>query len=69
MSRYIYINKCIYILTNVKEPDFLKIKNDYYISVTIFVLCLHSFYGGVRRGHDRMVVGFTTAYAISAYHH
>jgi len=22
-----------------------------------------------RRGHDRMVVGFTTTYAISAYHH
>jgi hypothetical protein len=22
-----------------------------------------------RRGRDRMVVGFTTAYAISAYHH
>jgi len=21
------------------------------------------------RGHDRMVVGFTTSYAISAYHH
>jgi hypothetical protein len=25
--------------------------------------------GGGRRGHDRMVVGFTTTYAISAYHH
>jgi 6-phosphogluconate dehydrogenase len=24
---------------------------------------------GSRRGRDRMVVGFTTAYAISAYHH
>jgi hypothetical protein len=22
-----------------------------------------------RRGHDRMVVGFTTTYAVSAYHH
>jgi len=22
-----------------------------------------------RHGHDRMVVGFTTTYAISAYHH
>ena len=22
-----------------------------------------------RRGHDRMVVGFTTTYAISTYHH
>jgi hypothetical protein len=24
---------------------------------------------GGRRGHDRMVVGFTTTYEISAYHH
>jgi hypothetical protein len=24
---------------------------------------------GNRRGRDRMVVGFTTTYAISAYHH
>ena len=24
---------------------------------------------GGRRGHDRMVVGYTTNYAISAYHH
>jgi hypothetical protein len=24
---------------------------------------------GGRRSHDRMVVGFTTTYAISAYHH
>jgi hypothetical protein len=23
----------------------------------------------LRRGHDRMVVGFTTTYAISVYHH
>jgi hypothetical protein len=25
--------------------------------------------GRGRRGHDRMVVGFTTTYAISAHHH
>jgi len=24
---------------------------------------------GAHRGHDRMAVGFTTTYAISAYHH
>jgi hypothetical protein len=29
----------------------------------------HSFYERGRRGHDRMVIGFTTTYAISAYHH
>jgi uncharacterized DUF497 family protein len=26
-------------------------------------------YGRSRRGRDRMLVGFTTTYAISAYHH
>jgi hypothetical protein len=25
--------------------------------------------GGVRRGRERMLVGFTTTYAIGAYHH
>jgi hypothetical protein len=28
-------------------------------------LCFHK----LRRGRDRMIVGFTTTYAISAYHH
>ena len=37
--------------------------------------CIHIFIispfflGGGRRGRDRMVVGFTTTYVISAYHH
>jgi hypothetical protein len=30
--------------------------------------CFLSIPGG-RRGHDRMVVGFTTTFAVSAYHH
>jgi hypothetical protein len=29
--------------------------------------CIHHLQG--RRGRGRMVVGFTTTYAISAYHH
>jgi hypothetical protein len=29
--------------------------------------CIHHLQG--RRGRDRMVIGFTTTYAISAYHH
>ena len=28
---------------------------------------IQGFFGG-HRGHDRMVVGFTTTYAIGAYH-
>ena len=32
--------------------------------------CLQLLYAvGGRRGRDRMVVGFTTTYAVSAYHH
>jgi len=31
---------------------------------TIFLSCSRS-----HRGHDHMVVGFTTTYASSAYHH
>ena len=30
---------------------------------------LNLFTSGVRRGRDRMVMGFITTYAISAYHH
>jgi hypothetical protein len=30
--------------------------------------CFHIYYWG-RRGRNRMVIGFTTTYAISAYHH
>ena len=29
---------------------------------------IHIYYRG-HRGRDRMVIGFTTTYAISAYHH
>ena len=32
------------------------------------MLCIHSVKSG-HRGRDRMVVGLTTTYAISAYHH
>ena len=31
--------------------------------------CTYEGYSGGRRGRHRMVVGFTTTYAISAYHH
>ena len=38
-------------------------------SITHTVSHLHISNCRGRHGHDRMVVGFTTAYAISAYHH
>jgi hypothetical protein len=34
-----------------------------------FIINFISFRAGGRRGRDFMVVGFTTTYAISAYHH
>ena len=34
-----------------------------------FLVIFISLTGRDRRGRDRMVVGFTTIYAISAYHH
>ena len=37
-------------------------------SVNETFIQLHRLYGS-RRGHDRMVVGFTTTCAISVYHH
>jgi len=39
-----------------------------YIDIsTDFLCCIHLHEG--RHGRDRMVVGFTTTHAISAYHH
>ena len=39
----------------------------------VFEFCISKvkelYYAGGRRHHDHMIVGFTTTYAISAYHH
>ena len=35
----------------------------------LFIPVIPLEYIGGCRGHDRMVVGFSTTYAISAYHH
>jgi hypothetical protein len=43
------------------------IKNKCKFSYILHYNCFNLFRG--RRGGDRMVVGFTTTYAISAYHH
>jgi hypothetical protein len=44
------------------------LKNIFYIKTFQFLLIAYIFHTW-RRGRDRMVVGFTTTYAISAYHH
>ena len=36
---------------------------------TLRTKCVHIYWGRGLRGRGRMVVGFVTAYAISAYHH
>jgi len=46
--------------TNFCEIDFL--------FICLFYLLFHLLYWGGVRGNDGMVVGFTTTYAISAYH-
>ena len=38
------------------------------MELTLIRYYIYWIYGG-RRGRDRMVVGFITTYAISAYHH
>jgi hypothetical protein len=37
----------------------------YLYTICVYCICYHR----GRHGRDRMVVGFTTTYAISAYHH
>jgi hypothetical protein len=37
--------------------------------VTAVIQIIFTFFSGDRLGHDRMIVGFTTTYAIGAYHH
>jgi len=41
----------------------------YQIILSLVLRMLNINIGGGRRGRDRMVVGFTTTYAISVYHH
>jgi hypothetical protein len=39
------------------------------LHIFIFIFLITDNWGGDGRGHDRMVVGYTTTYAINAYHH
>jgi hypothetical protein len=54
------------------KTNLCKMPDNVYISVTFFILIYmfdNTLYGRGHRGHDRMVVGFITTHAISAYHH
>jgi hypothetical protein len=46
----------------------LEIKIILLLFLILLLLVRHRMLGGGCRGRDRMVVGFTTTYAISAYH-
>ena len=63
---------CIYNLYFVNKKN-KKTKNKHFNSIqfSINTFTLHILYYTMRGfgGHDRMVIGFTTTYAISAYHH
>ena len=55
---------------NDVEEEVFNLADQYQVrSITHTVSHLHISNCRGRHGHDRMVVGFTTAYAISAYHH
>ena len=58
-----------YIMSHNLSPLFsYKEQGNYCIVHMSNLQCLQLHIGG-RRGHDRMVVGFTTTCAISTYHH
>ena len=61
----IHRNGAKFLLSNRNRNDAIPIWWHYTKSKIHFVQNLL----GVRRGHDHMVVGFTTTCAISAYHH
>ena len=45
------------------------LNNDKLYILLLFPASYYYYHIGVRRGRDRLVVGFTTTYAISVYHH
>jgi hypothetical protein len=47
----------------------INVCNVIYKNVSICMKSTHFLHIWGRRGRDRMVVGFTTTYVISAYHH
>jgi hypothetical protein len=51
------------------KPDLVIIKFMSTSLYSYFKRTLYQINSGSHRGHDRMVVGFTTTYAIGAYHH
>jgi hypothetical protein len=67
-SSYCKANQCQSVL-NVCIVTQLKEQQQQSAYVLLCTLIYYSCNVGSRRGRDRMVTGFTTTYAISAYHH
>jgi len=63
--RFDNITSCV---VEIKQATYLTKRSLEPMPIWLFI---HSVFSEnwVCRGHDRMVVGFITAYAISAYHH
>jgi len=62
--------------TGSGEPLIYSIQDQYFMielyhhsQFLIFIYLQPTYYNRGYCGHDRMVVGFTTTYAIGAYHH
>jgi len=55
---------------NARSNLISKYKSNMFFPIVdkVVFLVLYNLYWG-RRGRDRMVIGFTTTYAISGYHH
>jgi hypothetical protein len=58
---------CLYLDSLTHRLHFVQFVYHYCLHFVQFDVCLCLSWG--RRGSDRMIVGFTTTYAISAYHH
>jgi len=65
----IFLLHYLYSLLSSRFPLFNVFASIYpYGNNSLLVSVIYSLMGG-RRGRDRMIVGFTTTYAINAYHH
>jgi hypothetical protein len=59
---YLCLFVCLMVFNTIRIASKVNMLDNVYIYISINTML-------GRRGRDRMVVGFTTTYAISAYHH
>ena len=70
MEKQQHTNYMVLGLTLLKfDPTIYRTWGEHFYNNTVDAIPLTVQYTRDRRGRDRMVVGFTTTYAISVYHH